>query len=221
MALRSLAAAAALFAGAALAKTDIQGCTYFDDVYTPPHGYPYATRTWYVPDTGEICELLECGGGRAPPKTTLPGCPAYEGTETYSPRFLDVATVGGDAPQTSTADEAVETTSAPEEEDGDDEASETTTAAEESEPTVSESSSVPVETSAPITTTTPEPSTTAAPQSSSTPNSNDDETSSTSTDGDDESTSTPGSNEPEPTGAASVLMGSSFAAAAAALLALI
>jgi hypothetical protein len=33
----------------------------------------------YDPDTGEICDLLDCGGGRAPPKTTVPGCPLYNG----------------------------------------------------------------------------------------------------------------------------------------------
>ena len=36
---------------------------------------------WFDPLTGEICDPLDCGGGRAPPKT-IPGCPAYSGTET-------------------------------------------------------------------------------------------------------------------------------------------
>ncbi|OBT43744.1 hypothetical protein VE00_05628 [Pseudogymnoascus sp. WSF 3629] len=29
---------------------------------------------WYDPLTGEVCDLLDCGGGRAPPKTDVPGC---------------------------------------------------------------------------------------------------------------------------------------------------
>ncbi|VUC27488.1 unnamed protein product [Clonostachys rosea] len=97
MAFRILAAAALLASGA-VAKTDIGGCTSFDSVYTPSHGSPYATRIWYVPDTGEVCEILDCGGGRAPPKTTVPGCAAYKGTETYSPKFINPATLGK-APQ--------------------------------------------------------------------------------------------------------------------------
>lgn len=42
----------------------------------------------YVPDTGEVCEFLDCGGGRAPPKTDVPGCEQYSGTATYSPSYL-------------------------------------------------------------------------------------------------------------------------------------
>ncbi|KAK3901901.1 glycoside hydrolase [Staphylotrichum tortipilum] len=37
---------------------------------------------WYDPNTGEICDPLDCGGGRAPPKTNVPGCPGYMGTLT-------------------------------------------------------------------------------------------------------------------------------------------
>jgi hypothetical protein len=29
---------------------------------------------WYDPLTGEICDPVDCGGGRAPPKTNVPGC---------------------------------------------------------------------------------------------------------------------------------------------------
>ena len=68
-----------LSATAALAKTDIRDC-----VSSATGG----RLVWYVPDTGELCEQLDCGGGRAPPKTTVPGCPLYEGTETYSPKYL-------------------------------------------------------------------------------------------------------------------------------------
>ncbi|KAG8667556.1 hypothetical protein FPOAC2_12725 [Fusarium poae] len=84
-------------AAPALAKTDLAGCTTYDTVVSNADGM-YATRIWYVPDSGEICDLLDCGGGRAPPKTTVPGCPAYEGTETYSPLFINPKTLGGAAP---------------------------------------------------------------------------------------------------------------------------
>jgi hypothetical protein len=76
-------AAAALLAGHVTAKTDIAGCVSSQTV-----AYGGASLIWYVPDTGEICEFLDCGGGRAPPKTTVPGCIGYEGTATYSPRYL-------------------------------------------------------------------------------------------------------------------------------------
>lgn len=75
--------AAATFATMALARTDLEGCTRTD--VSSPAGASYA---WYVPGTGEVCEILDCGGGRAPPKTTVPGCAAYVGTETYSPSYL-------------------------------------------------------------------------------------------------------------------------------------
>ncbi|KAI0506007.1 hypothetical protein F5B22DRAFT_484949 [Xylaria bambusicola] len=76
-------AAVAFLVGPATAKTDIGGC-----VSTQTVAYGGASLIWYVPDTGEICEFLDCGGGRAPPKTTVPGCPSYEGTATYSPSYL-------------------------------------------------------------------------------------------------------------------------------------
>ena len=97
---------AALFAGSALAKTDLSGCTSFETIITVsgrPDIYPYGSLIWYVPDTGELCEFLDCGGGRAPPKTTVPGCATYEGTETYSPQFIDPKTLG-QAPQTAADD---------------------------------------------------------------------------------------------------------------------
>ncbi|KAK2023153.1 hypothetical protein LX32DRAFT_163060 [Colletotrichum zoysiae] len=88
-----LVASVAVLATAVLAKTDIAGCVSSDSIYTPTQGgTPYATRVWYVPGTGEICAALDCGGGRAPPKTDVPGCDAYKGTETYSPSFLHLET---------------------------------------------------------------------------------------------------------------------------------
>lgn len=94
MSVRSLAATLFL-AASALAKTDLAGCTYTDTV-VQPSGLPgydaYASRIWYVPGTGELCDLLDCGGGRAPPRTDVPGCPLYSGTATYSPSYLDLKT---------------------------------------------------------------------------------------------------------------------------------
>ncbi|KAF9880717.1 hypothetical protein CkaCkLH20_01759 [Colletotrichum karsti] len=86
-------ATVAVMASAALAKTDLTGCTSSDSVVTPSGGgTPYATRVYFVPGTGEICAPLDCGGGRAPPKTTVPGCAAYVGTDTYSPSFIALKT---------------------------------------------------------------------------------------------------------------------------------
>lgn len=94
MAVRSLAATLFL-AASAFGKTDLAGCTYTDTV-VQPSGLPgydsYASRIWYVPGTGELCDLLDCGGGMAPPKTNVPGCPLYSGTATYSPSYLDLKT---------------------------------------------------------------------------------------------------------------------------------
>lgn len=97
---------AALLASSALAKTDLGGCVSYETIITVPNRpdvYPYGSLIWYVPDSGEVCEFLDCGGGRAPPKTTVPGCAAYEGSETYSPKFIDPKTLG-QAPQTEAAD---------------------------------------------------------------------------------------------------------------------
>ncbi|PPJ50799.1 hypothetical protein CBER1_06497 [Cercospora berteroae] len=109
---RSIFTAASL-ATLALAKTDIGGCTSSD--VSSPAG---ASMIYYVPGTGEICEFLDCGGGRAPPKTTVPGCPQYSGTETYSPSFLPgygametgSSASSAAAESTSTASEAEATT---------------------------------------------------------------------------------------------------------------
>ncbi|KAJ6783523.1 hypothetical protein PWT90_02054 [Aphanocladium album] len=90
---RAFAVALAL-ASSALARTDLAGCTYTDLVIKPTRDVGYASRLYYVPDTGEVCDFLDCGGGRAPPKTTVPGCPLYEGTETYKPSYIDPKTLG-------------------------------------------------------------------------------------------------------------------------------
>ncbi|KAH8688770.1 hypothetical protein BGW36DRAFT_392144 [Talaromyces proteolyticus] len=62
-----------------LARTDLVGCT--SSIAGP-------SLVWYVPGTGELCDFLDCGGGRAPPKYSVPGCPLYTGTATYSPSYL-------------------------------------------------------------------------------------------------------------------------------------
>jgi len=67
----------------ALAKTDYEGCTSSTTVV-----FGGASVMYWDPTNGEICQYLDCGGGRAPPKTTVPGCGSYEGTETYSPSYL-------------------------------------------------------------------------------------------------------------------------------------
>ncbi|KAJ5620788.1 hypothetical protein N7510_004772 [Penicillium lagena] len=36
---------------------------------------------WYDPTNGEVCDPLDCGGGRAPVKYDVPCCAAYRGTE--------------------------------------------------------------------------------------------------------------------------------------------
>lgn len=66
-----------------LARTDLTGCT--STSVSSPAG---ASIAWYVPETGEVCDLLDYGGGRAPPKTTVPGCPLYSGTASYSRSHL-------------------------------------------------------------------------------------------------------------------------------------
>jgi hypothetical protein len=90
----------------ATAKTDLTGCTSSDVI-----AYGGASVLYYVPGTGEICSFLDCGGGRAPPKTTVPGCPLYSGTATYSPSFLPGFKDGSAATVSSTAYAAATTPS--------------------------------------------------------------------------------------------------------------
>ncbi|KAJ4123045.1 hypothetical protein NW768_010037 [Fusarium equiseti] len=89
---RSIALAALLYALPIAARTNYDGCTSFTSTVTvrpePGYGNTYEKVMWYVSDTLEICEGVDCGGGRAPPRS-VPGCPLYKGTETVTPRFLD------------------------------------------------------------------------------------------------------------------------------------
>ena len=66
-----------------LAKTDLAGCT---SSATVKDGGYYAI--WWVPETGEICQGIDCGGGRSPPKKDVPGCAAYTGTLEYEPSYM-------------------------------------------------------------------------------------------------------------------------------------
>ncbi|KAK3303174.1 uncharacterized protein B0T15DRAFT_265593 [Chaetomium strumarium] len=89
-----------LLAATATAKTDLGGCT------STKLSLPTPGVIWYDPETGEICEILDCGGGRAPPKTTVPGCPLYKGTETVTPSFWAgfTASVGATASASATTE---------------------------------------------------------------------------------------------------------------------
>ncbi|KAB8071736.1 hypothetical protein BDV29DRAFT_178764 [Aspergillus leporis] len=66
------------------ARTVLNGCVSSETV----NQWGHASMIWYVPDTREICDFPDCGGGRAPPKYTQPGCPLYTGTETLTPSYL-------------------------------------------------------------------------------------------------------------------------------------
>ncbi|KAJ4294204.1 hypothetical protein N0V90_007894 [Kalmusia sp. IMI 367209] len=98
----------AALAVSVMAKTDLEGCTSSETV-----AYGGASLIYWDPTNGEICSFLDCGGGRAPPKTTVPGCDAYEGTATYTPDFMPgwgsaTATASGTAEEsTSAAGESV------------------------------------------------------------------------------------------------------------------
>ncbi|KAI0141985.1 hypothetical protein BJ166DRAFT_91459 [Pestalotiopsis sp. NC0098] len=72
---------------------------------------------WYDPDDGQICDPLDCGGGRAPPKTTNPCCTAaYTGTAvcvdtpSYMPCFTASSTSTATVVKTTTAAGATTTT---------------------------------------------------------------------------------------------------------------
>lgn len=109
-AITKLLAAAALLSVPAVARTNLAGCVSTE----VPYMTRYVSLLWYDPDTGEICEFLDCGGGRAPPKTTVPGCPLYSGTETVTPSFWEgfTKTVEDGAVSTTEASEAQSTTAA-------------------------------------------------------------------------------------------------------------
>ncbi|KAH6873722.1 hypothetical protein BKA70DRAFT_1450171 [Coprinopsis sp. MPI-PUGE-AT-0042] len=61
-----------------LALTDLGGCTRTAALLADKSGY---TTFYWNPEVREQCSILDCGGGRAPPKTNVPGCPLYTGTD--------------------------------------------------------------------------------------------------------------------------------------------
>lgn len=74
---------------------------------------------WYDPDDGQICDPLDCGGGRAPAKTTDPCCTAaYTGTAacvdtpSYMPCFTASSTSTATVVKTTTAAGVTTTTTA-------------------------------------------------------------------------------------------------------------
>ena len=96
----------AAIAATAFAKTDLSGCTSSETV-----AFGGASMVYWDPTNGEICSFLDCGGGMAPPKTTVPGCPQYSGTASYSPDYLPgwgSATATSAAAASSSATEAAE-----------------------------------------------------------------------------------------------------------------
>lgn len=88
---------------------------------------------WFDPDTGEICDPLDCGGGRAPPKTDVPGCPMYTGTETRATSKSYLPCWTSSATATPTSESSAEVTSS---------TSDSTTVTETSAPTVSSTTAV-------------------------------------------------------------------------------
>lgn len=56
---------------------------------------------WFDPLTGEVCDPIDCGGGRAPPKTG-PGCPGYTGTVVRSVSYLSCWTPSSATPAPTT-----------------------------------------------------------------------------------------------------------------------
>lgn len=66
----------------AFATTNFAGCTRTSALLRDSDSY---TVFWWNPELKEQCIQLDCGGGRAPVKTHVPGCGGYSGTETVTP----------------------------------------------------------------------------------------------------------------------------------------
>ncbi|RJE26907.1 Cell surface protein [Aspergillus sclerotialis] len=80
----SISLVLSVLAATAVARTDLKGCTSSATV----NQWNEASMIWFVPENGEICDFPDCGGGRAPPKYDVPGCPLYTGTATLTPSYL-------------------------------------------------------------------------------------------------------------------------------------
>lgn len=90
----------------ALATPVLSVCT---GEYTYSFCEPDRIVRYFDPNNGELCGGLDCGGGRAPPRTDVPGCPQYKGTELpiTTPQYLPCWTPPGGAstkPTTAAAD---------------------------------------------------------------------------------------------------------------------
>ncbi|KAL5000538.1 hypothetical protein BDV10DRAFT_183310 [Aspergillus recurvatus] len=71
--------------GTVYARTTLEGCTFTETV-SEGNGY---SIVWYVPETGEICDVPVCGGGLDPFDYDNPACPEYTGTSPYEPSYLE------------------------------------------------------------------------------------------------------------------------------------
>lgn len=78
----------------ALATPVLSVCT---GEYTYSFCEPDRIVRYFDPNNGELCGGLDCGGGRAPPRTDVPGCPQYKGTELpiTTPQYLPCWTPPG------------------------------------------------------------------------------------------------------------------------------
>ncbi|OJJ05666.1 hypothetical protein ASPVEDRAFT_32029 [Aspergillus versicolor CBS 583.65] len=92
--------------GTAHARTDLEGCISS----ATTNQWHEASMIWYIEDTGEICDIPDCGGGRAPPKYNNPACPNYTGTATYEPSYLEGYGPGATATKTTARETGAEST---------------------------------------------------------------------------------------------------------------
>lgn len=70
---------------------------------------------WYDPLTGEVCDLIDCGGGRAPPKPNAPGCgnnplPPVSYLSCWTPGFTGAPGPPATVVESTTAETVPETT---------------------------------------------------------------------------------------------------------------
>lgn len=125
---------------------------------------------WYDPTNGEVCDPLDCGGGRAPVKYDVPCCAAYRGTEPcvsttstlscWKPSSVLASSTPASSSAEATEATVTETVAAP-----------TSTSAAKTSENDTGNSSAPMTTTAPTTTNAPS-TTDAATQSTSKKSSN-------------------------------------------------
>ncbi|KAL6236190.1 hypothetical protein BDW75DRAFT_116275 [Aspergillus navahoensis] len=71
--------------GTVYARTTLEGCT-FTETINERNEY---SIVWYVPETGEICDVPVCRGDLDPFDYGNPACPEYTGTAPYEPSYLE------------------------------------------------------------------------------------------------------------------------------------